>query len=61
MAARFELYKDTSGAWRWRLYAANNVQIAASGESFSSKSAAENGCQAVKNAAPVAPIETLGD
>jgi uncharacterized protein YegP (UPF0339 family) len=59
MAARFELYQDSGGNWRWRLFAANNEQIAASGESFSSKSAAKNGAEAVKRVAASAPIEEV--
>ena len=51
MAARFALYKDTSGAWRWRLRAGNNVIVASSGESFSSKEAAVKGVNACKTAA----------
>ena len=30
--ARFDLYQDVDGQWRWRLYAANN-RIIATGES----------------------------
>lgn len=57
MAAKFEVYKDAGGNWRWRLFAANNQNIASGGEAFSSKQAAQNGCEAVKRAAPDAPIE----
>lgn len=56
MAARFELYEDAAGNWRWRLFAGNNEKIASSGESFSSKAAARNGAEAVKRTAPSAPI-----
>jgi uncharacterized protein YegP (UPF0339 family) len=61
MAARFEVYKDAGGNWRWRLFAANNENIASGGEAFSSKSAAVGGCEAVKRAAAGAPIETKDD
>jgi uncharacterized protein YegP (UPF0339 family) len=57
MAARFEVYKDAGGNFRWRLFAGNNENIASGGESFSSKQAAVNGCEAVKRAASVAEIE----
>lgn len=57
MAARFELYKDSGGSWRWRLFAANGQQIASSGESFSSKAAAKGGAEAVQRVAANAPIE----
>ena len=58
MAARFEVYKDAGEKWRWRLFAGNNEQIASSGESFSSKSAAQGGCEAVKRAAAMAEVVT---
>lgn len=51
MAARFAIYPDKSGFWRWRLYAANNRIVASSGESFSSKQAAIDGAAACKRAA----------
>ncbi|MGD8865397.1 MAG: DUF1508 domain-containing protein, partial [Anaerolineales bacterium] len=34
--AKFEIYKDKKGQFRWRLLA-NNNQIIASGEGYSSK------------------------
>ena len=37
MAAEFELYKDKSGEYRWRLQAANNEVIADSGEGYTTK------------------------
>ena len=30
----YEVYKDASGEWRWRLWAANNKIIANSGEGY---------------------------
>ena len=51
MAGKFEIYKDAGGNYRWRLFAANNVQVAASGESFSSKAAAKGGAEATQRAA----------
>ena len=59
MAARFEVYKDAGGNWRWRLFAANNVQVASSGEAFSSKQAAEGGADACKRAAAAATVEVV--
>lgn len=53
--ARFELYKDKSGQWRFRLVAPNNEVIAVS-EAYSSKQAATKGIEAVKKYAPVAEI-----
>jgi hypothetical protein len=54
--AKFEVYKDAGGSYRWRLIANNGQNIASSGESFSSKQAAMNGCDAVKRAAPDAEV-----
>jgi uncharacterized protein len=57
MPAKFEVYPDKSGAYRWRLKAANGVTVASSGESFSSKAAAISGCEATKRASAEAEIE----
>jgi uncharacterized protein YegP (UPF0339 family) len=56
MAAKFEVYEDKSGGWRWRLKAANG-EIVASGESYTSRSGATAGVDAVKRAAAEATIE----
>ena len=44
----FDLYKDSSGGWRWRLVASNGKTVADSGESYTSKANAENGIASVK-------------
>ena len=59
MPAKFEVYPDKSGAYRWRLKAANGVQVASSGESFSSKAAAIGGAEATQRAAAEASIEEV--
>jgi len=59
MPAKFEVYPDKSGAYRWRLKAGNGVQVASSGESFSSKAAAIGGAEATKRAAAEANIEEV--
>jgi uncharacterized protein len=59
MAAKFEVYADSSGAYRWRLKAGNGVTVASSGESFSSKDAAKGGCEAAQRAAAEATIEEV--
>jgi uncharacterized protein YegP (UPF0339 family) len=41
MTARWEIYKDEGGKYRWRLRAANSRIVASSGESFVSKYGAE--------------------
>lgn len=47
MAARFEIYKDLSGQFRFRLKAANNEVIAVS-EGYASKAGAQNGIASVR-------------
>lgn len=37
MQARFEVYEDKAGFWRWRHVAANGELVADSGESYVSK------------------------
>lgn len=57
MAAKFELYKDAKGEFRWRLIASNGQMIANGGEGYKSKDSAKNGIESVKKNAPSAPIE----
>jgi len=57
MAAKFELYKDARGEFRWRLVATNGQTIASSGEGYKSKDSAKAGIESVKKNAPAAPIE----
>jgi uncharacterized protein YegP (UPF0339 family) len=47
MAGKFELYKDSSGGYRFRLKAGNGEVIATS-ESYVSKAGAQNGIESVK-------------
>jgi uncharacterized protein YegP (UPF0339 family) len=56
MPAKFEVYKDASGQFRFRLRAANNEIIAVS-EAYTTKAACMNGIESVKENAPVAEIE----
>jgi uncharacterized protein YegP (UPF0339 family) len=56
MAAKFELYKDKKGEFRWRLIASNGETIA-TGEGYKSKSGAKNGIESVKKNAPKAKVE----
>jgi uncharacterized protein YegP (UPF0339 family) len=56
MAAKFELYKDAKGEFRWRLIAPNGETIAV-GEGYKSKDGAKNGISSVKRNAPKAKIE----
>lgn len=54
--ARFEIYPDAAGWYRWRLVANNNQIVASSGESFSSKQSAVNAAYRIKELAPNAPV-----
>jgi len=53
---KFEIYKDASGKFRWRLKAPNGEIIASSGEAFESKDGCKGGILSVKTNAPKAEI-----
>lgn len=55
MAARFEIYSDKAGKFRFRLKAANG-EVVAIGEAYESKAGARKGCEAVQRAAKDAEI-----
>jgi uncharacterized protein YegP (UPF0339 family) len=57
MAAKFNLYKDKAGEFRWKLISSNGLEIACSGEGYKAKANAVNGIEAVKKDAPKAAIE----
>ena len=59
MAAKFELYKDAKGEYRWRLVASNGQAIASSGEGYKAKDSAVSGIESVKKNAPKAKIEEI--
>ena len=54
--AKFEIYKDKKGQFRWRLKADNN-QVIASGEGYASKAGCKNGIESVKKNAPKAKVD----
>lgn len=54
--ARFELYVDSAGEWRWRLRHRNTEIVADSGEGYTTERAARNGIESVKRNADGAPI-----
>ena len=56
MVAKFELYKDAKGEFRWRLVASNGQSIATSGEGYKAMESAKAGIESVKKNAPAAPI-----
>ncbi|GGR80422.1 UPF0339 protein [Streptomyces aureoverticillatus] len=55
MAAKFEVYKDAAGKYRFRLKAGNG-EIIAVGEAYESKAAALHGIESVKVNAAAAPV-----
>ena len=60
MAAKFEIYKDSRGEYRFRLKAGNG-EIVATGESYKTKSGVKDGIEAVKRAAAAATIDDTTD
>jgi uncharacterized protein len=57
VAAKFEIYTDGKGEYRWRLKSANGQVIATGGEGYTSKAGAQNGIEAVKRDARTAAVE----
>jgi len=55
--AKFEIYKDGQGDFRWRLKADNHETIADSAEGYSSKANCEHGVELVKKLAADAEVE----
>jgi uncharacterized protein YegP (UPF0339 family) len=61
MAGKFELYKDKSGEFRFRLKAGNGEVIATSSESYTTKAAAQNGIDSIKRNAAEASVDDQTD
>jgi uncharacterized protein YegP (UPF0339 family) len=55
MAAKFEVYKDKKGQFRFRLVAPNGQTIA-TGEAYKTKASCMNGVESVKKNAPKADV-----
>jgi len=55
MAAKFKVFKDKKGEYRFRLIAPNG-QIIASSEGYQNKAGCLNGIESVKKNAPVAEV-----
>lgn len=55
--AKFQIYPDSAGKYRWRLVADNSTKIASSGENFDNKSNARRAAETVKSTAGSATIE----
>ncbi|PBC51551.1 DUF1508 domain-containing protein [Rhodococcus sp. ACPA1] len=58
MTAKFELFKDAAGKFRFHLKAANGEIIAAS-QRYTAKAAAQTGIASIKDNAASAPTEDL--
>jgi uncharacterized protein len=57
MAAKFEIFKDKGGQFRFNLKAGNG-EVIASSEGYASKASAQNGIESVKkNAADAAVVD----
>ncbi len=59
MAAKFEVYKDKKGEFRWRLVASNGQAIASSGEGYTTMASAKAGIESVKKNAPAAEVKEV--
>ena len=59
--ARFELFEDSAGEYRWRLVHRNSNIIADSGEGYASKQKAEQGLESVRENAPAAYVVDLSN
>ena len=55
--AKFQIFKDRKGEYRWRLRADNNEVIADSSEGYKSKASCSHGIELVKKLAPAAEVE----
>jgi uncharacterized protein YegP (UPF0339 family) len=56
MAAKFEVYKDGRGEYRWRLRTSNGNVITTGGEGYTTKANALGGIKAVQRDAPTAEV-----
>ncbi|MGZ0149153.1 YegP family protein [Kribbella sp. WER1] len=61
MAGKFELYKDKSGEFRFRLKAGNGEVIATSSEGYKTKASALNGIESIKKNAGEANVDDQTD
>lgn len=56
--AKFEIFKDTGGYYRFR-FRASNGEIVAQSEAYTTDASAENGIAVIKREAPSAPVVDL--
>ncbi len=60
--AKFELYKDDSGDYRWRFISSNGRIIADSGQGYKNKADCRSGIDLIKGEASAARVEeNLGE
>lgn len=57
--AKFQIYKDMRGEFRWRFVSSNGRIVADSAESYTSEANALNGINIVKKDAPAAKVYRL--
>ena len=57
--AKFQIYKDNAGQWRWRFKADNGRIVADSAEGYATKQNCTDGIDIVKKQAPAATAEEL--
>lgn len=57
--AKFQIYKDKAGEYRWRLRAGNHETIATGGEGYKTKASCEHGIELVKRDAASAEVVEL--
>ena len=55
--AKFQIFTDRAGEFRWRLRADNNEIIADSAEGYKAKADCEHGVDLVKKLAPTAEVQ----
>jgi len=60
MAGKFEVYRDKSGEYRFRLKAGNG-QVIANGQAYTTKKACLNGIESIRKNAPDATIDDQTD
>ena len=60
MSAKFEIFKDPRGQFRFRLKAGNG-EVVATGESYTTKAGVKRGIDAVQRAAEGAEVVDLTD
>src|SRR4051812_6765445 len=58
-AAKFEVYQDKGGEYRWRLRTQNKNVIASSGQGYKSKQSCMDGIESVKKNAADAEVQEV--